>query len=66
MKVLNRFSFVQRDTDKHLLYIHRLVQAVLKATLTPYIQREWAERTVRAVNLAFPYMTCFRAPNIHR
>ena len=57
MKVLNRFSLVQRDTDKHLLFIHRLVQAVLRATLTPKTQREWAERTVRAVNLAFPDVT---------
>ena len=57
MKVLNRFSFVQRDTDKHLLFIHRLVQAVLRATLTRKTQREWAERTVRALDLAFPDVT---------
>ena len=57
MKVLSRFSLVQRDTNKHLLYIHRLVQAVLRATLTLKTQREWAERTVRAVNLAFPDVT---------
>ena len=57
MKVLSRFSLVQRDTDKHLLFIHRLVQAVLRATLTRKTQRKWAERTVRAVNLAFPDVT---------
>ena len=57
IKVLNRFSLVQRDTDRHLLFIHRLVQAVLRATMTPETQREWAERTVRAVDLAFPDVT---------
>ena len=54
IKVLSRFSFVQRDTDKHLLFIHRLVQAVLRANMTRETQRKWAERTVRAVNLAYP------------
>src|SRR6266496_3723256 len=84
MKVLSRFSLVQRDMDRHLLFIHRLVQAVLKANMTHEtqrdtdkrflfihhlvqavlratdtrkIQRKWAERTVRAVNLAFPDVT---------
>src|SRR6266566_3030647 len=54
MKILSRFSLVQRDTDKHLLFIHRLVQAMLRANMTRETQREWAERTVRAVSLAFP------------
>jgi tetratricopeptide (TPR) repeat protein len=54
MKVLSRYSLVQRNTDKHLLFIHRLVQAMLRANMTRETQREWAERTVRAINLAFP------------
>src|SRR5258707_8915837 len=53
MKVLSRFSLVQRNTDKQLLFIHRLVQAMLRANMTRETQREWAERTIRAVNLAF-------------
>jgi len=57
MKVLSRFSLIQRDTDKHLLFIHRLVQAMLKANMTRKTQRKWAERTVRAINLAFPDVT---------
>ena len=44
MKVLNRFSLVQRDTDKHLLFIHRLVQAVLKANMTHETQRDTDKR----------------------
>jgi tetratricopeptide (TPR) repeat protein len=51
---LRRFSLVQRNSEKHTLFIHRLVQAVLKASMTDEIRRQWAERTVRAVNRAFP------------
>jgi tetratricopeptide (TPR) repeat protein len=54
---LRRYSLVQRNTDRHLLAIHRLVQAVLKATMTDEVQRRWAERTVRAINEAFPDVT---------
>src|SRR5260370_13210622 len=51
---LRRFSLVQRNSEKQVLFIHRLVQAVLKASMTDELQRQWAERTVRAVNDAFP------------
>jgi hypothetical protein len=51
---LRRYSLVQRNIDKHLLAIHRLVQAILKADMTQEVKRQWAERTVRAVNKAFP------------
>ncbi|HLX58577.1 MAG TPA: tetratricopeptide repeat protein [Ktedonobacteraceae bacterium] len=54
MKTLNRFSLVQRDTGKRQLFIHRLVQAILRASMTEKTRREWVERTVRAINLAFP------------
>jgi tetratricopeptide (TPR) repeat protein len=52
--VLLRYSFVERDPQERTLSIHRLVQAVLKASMDEQIRRKWAERTVRAVNLAFP------------
>jgi tetratricopeptide (TPR) repeat protein len=51
---LRRFSLVQRNSEKKVLFMHRLVQAVLKASMTDELQRQWAERTVRAVNDAFP------------
>jgi len=54
IKALSRYSLIQRNTDKHLLFIHRLVQAMLKANMTHETQHEWAERTVRALNRAFP------------
>jgi L-alanine-DL-glutamate epimerase-like enolase superfamily enzyme len=49
-----RYSFVKRDPHEYLLSIHRLVQAVLKASMDEQARRAWAERVVKAVNLAFP------------
>jgi tetratricopeptide (TPR) repeat protein len=50
---LLNYSLVRRNPD-HTLTVHRLVQAVLKHSMNRSTQRRWAERTVRAVNLAFP------------
>jgi tetratricopeptide (TPR) repeat protein len=52
--VLRAYSLVSRDSTTHTLTIHRLVQAVLKESMDEQSRREWAKRTVRAVNLAFP------------
>jgi tetratricopeptide (TPR) repeat protein/transcriptional regulator with XRE-family HTH domain len=52
--VLLRYSLVRRDASAHTLSIHRLVQIVLKESMDEETQRTWAERTVRAVNAAFP------------
>lgn len=54
LEVLRRYSLVRRDGNAHMLRIHRLVQTVLKESLDQETQRAWAERTVRAVNAAFP------------
>ena len=54
LEVLRRYSLVKRETDTHMLSIHRLVQAVLRDSLDEQGQRLWAERTVRVVNAAFP------------
>ncbi len=54
IQVLRRYSLVKRDSEARLLNIHRLVQVVLKESLDEEAQREWAERSVRAVNRAFP------------
>jgi tetratricopeptide (TPR) repeat protein len=54
LEVLHRYSLVRRDSGTHLLSIHRLVQAVLRESMDQQTQRTWAERTVRAVNAAFP------------
>lgn len=52
--MLLRYSLVQRHTDTQVIRIHRLVQAVLKASLTNEKRRRWADYTVRAVSQAFP------------
>ncbi len=54
VQTLRLFSLIKRDPDEKLLNIHRLVQAVLKDGLDSEKQRLWGERTVRAVNAAFP------------
>ena len=50
---LLRYSLVRRNSDATLT-IHRLLQAVLKDEMDEQTQRQWAEHTVRAVNLVFP------------
>jgi tetratricopeptide (TPR) repeat protein/transcriptional regulator with XRE-family HTH domain len=54
LEVLLRYSMVRRNGSRHMLNIHRLVQTVLKESMDRETQRAWAERTVRAVNAAFP------------
>jgi len=54
LEVLRRYSLVQRDGSTQMLRIHRLVQIVLRESMDQETQRAWAERTVQAVNAAFP------------
>src|SRR5207248_2178656 len=54
IQLLRRYSLVKRDPEARLLNLHRLVQVVLKESLDEPSQRQWAERSVRAVNRAFP------------
>jgi tetratricopeptide (TPR) repeat protein len=51
---LRQFSLVQRNPDLNLLSIHRLVQEIFRTRMPDKTRRRWAERTVRAVNAAFP------------
>jgi tetratricopeptide (TPR) repeat protein len=51
---LLRYSLVRRDQQEHTLAIHRLVQAVLKASLDEPMKQLWAERVVKAMYQAFP------------
>jgi len=51
---LLKFSLVKHLVENHTLSIHRLIQAVQMDTMKPEVQRQWAERVVRAVNEAFP------------
>jgi tetratricopeptide (TPR) repeat protein len=54
IKELRKYSLVRRDPEAQTLTVHRLVQAVLKDEMNEETQHQWAERTVRAVNSAFP------------
>ena len=54
LEALLTFSLVKRLTNDHMLSIHRLVQAVQMDMMEPAMQRQWAERVVRAVNAVFP------------
>jgi hypothetical protein len=51
---LSRFSLIRIDGDTKTYGIHRMVQEVLRATMNDATRRRWTERTVRAVNAAFP------------
>ncbi len=53
MGALLAYSLVRRYPD-HTFTVHRLVHAVVKYGINKSTQRRWAERAVRAVNLAFP------------
>ncbi|MGD0128556.1 MAG: FxSxx-COOH system tetratricopeptide repeat protein [Terriglobia bacterium] len=48
-----RHSLIERNPSSKTLDIHRLVQAVVRDGIEKAEQRQWAERAVRAVNLAF-------------
>ena len=54
LNILRRYSLVRRDRSTHMLSIHRLVQTVHRDSMDQETQSIWAERTVRAINAAFP------------
>ncbi len=62
---LRKYSLVRRNPD-HELTVHLLVQEVLKASMNDKIRRTWAERTVRAVNSAFPKVSVETWPQCKR
>jgi len=48
------FRCWEREPQKKLLAVHRMVQAVAKSRLSAEERAQWAEQVVRAVNAAFP------------
>jgi tetratricopeptide (TPR) repeat protein len=54
IELLLSYSLIRRTSEVKSLSIHRLVQAVIKDRLDRDTQCLWAERTIRAVNRAFP------------
>ena len=55
MRELRRYSLVQRHLSRSTLTLHRLLQAALRDSMDGEIQRQWARRTVQAVEQALPY-----------
>jgi tetratricopeptide (TPR) repeat protein len=59
IEALRTYSLLRREASSKIaptLSIHRLVQAVLKDQMNEQDRKLWAERAVRAVNTAFPYV----------
>jgi len=54
LKVILRYSFVQRNPNK-ILTIHRLVQEVLRYDMDEKEQRSWAKKAVVAVDSVLPH-----------
>ncbi len=54
IQLLRRYSLVKRDPETKQLNMHRLVQVVLRENLDAQAQQQWAERSIRALNAAFP------------
>ncbi|MBI4400180.1 MAG: tetratricopeptide repeat protein [Nitrospirae bacterium] len=48
------YSLVSRTSDPRTYCIHRFIQAVVRDSLSKAVQRQWAERAVRAMERAFP------------
>ncbi len=49
-----RFSLLERNPNKKVLAIHRMVQAAARSRMSAEERAQWAEQVVRAVNAAFP------------
>jgi tetratricopeptide (TPR) repeat protein len=61
-----KYSLLERDPEKKLLAVHRMVQAVLKSQMSDEKQKLTAEQAVRAVNAAFPSVEFGRWTNCER
>jgi tetratricopeptide (TPR) repeat protein len=54
IETLRAYSFVTRDATAKALTIHRLVQTVLRDSLSVIQHRQWMEHAVKLVNQFFP------------
>ncbi|MFZ3166862.1 MAG: FxSxx-COOH system tetratricopeptide repeat protein [Candidatus Methanoperedens sp.] len=63
LEPLSKFSLISLDPVHHTYSIHRMVQAVLKDKMDSDTRRQWTERTIKAVDKAFPDVE-FKAWNV--
>ena len=54
IRELLKYALVRRGREQRALSIHRIVQTLIRDAMGEQDQRQWAERTVRAVNSVFP------------
>lgn len=54
LEPLSKYSLISLDPVSHTYSIHRMVQAVLKDKMDSDTRRQWTERTIKAVDKAFP------------
>ncbi len=54
IKELLKYSLIRRDSSRHTIVVHRLVQAVLRDEMDEEMQRQWVKLAVLAVNRSFP------------
>jgi len=55
--VLRRLSLVERQAQTHTLSLHRLVQTVLRESMSQQEQELWLRRVMAALNATFPGVT---------
>jgi len=53
ISTLHTYSLVHRNPG-HTFTVHRLVQAVVRHSMSPSKQKLWVKRVISAINLAFP------------
>jgi tetratricopeptide (TPR) repeat protein len=66
LRPLLRYSLVRRNEETRSYSIHPMVQEVVREGLSEHERREWAERAVRAVNVAFPHIQFENWPECDR
>jgi tetratricopeptide (TPR) repeat protein len=54
IEALRSYSLISRDPSRHILSVHRLVQAVLRDAMDEADRQCWTERTIRAVHATLP------------
>ncbi len=54
LEVLSRFSLLERDVEAGTFDVHRMVQAVVRDAIDEEDERLWVERSVKALDRAYP------------
>ena len=66
LATLRRFSLVRRHPTTQTLSFHRLVQVVLRESMSEHERALWQQRVIHALNALFPEMTVESTPAVWR